>query len=235
MIDPRSQNRCAAVIARSVIGISTVWVLLLSVWEDAGAASYRFEFDGHVTSIYGSGPSLDATGMVRGAPVHYSVRVQRSDDGYYLSGDGSKWILPDVWNSPEDNLDYFYAELVSAPYPSPGSYYGWNRELFWGVDEVSPSFPDCAVLGRLFVGVELFHIDGCRPVADWSPGMSVGSGHIWHDADTGEPITIYTAMTVTSAIEIPEPVPSLGSLSVALLAGLLGFAGSQRLRGPLRA
>jgi hypothetical protein len=210
-------------------------VLLFCLLGDAGAASYLFEFDGHVRSIYGSGPSLDATGMVPGAPVHYSVRVHRNDDGYYLSGDGSKWILPDVWNSPEDSRDYFYAELVSAPYPSPGSYYGWNRELFWGVDVVSPSFPDCAVLGRLYVGVELFHIDGCGEVADWKPGMSAGSGHVWHDADTGEPITIYTTMTITSAVEIPEPVPSLGLLGVAFLASLLGIAGFHGLRGSLLA
>jgi hypothetical protein len=103
------------------------------------------------------------------------------------------------------------------------------------VDDVSPSFPDCAVLGRLFVGVELFHIDGCRPVAEWSPGMSVRSGHVWHDADTGESITIYTTMTVTSAIEIPEPVPSLGLLGMTFLAGLLGIAGLHGLRGSLRA
>jgi hypothetical protein len=224
------------VISRSVIGISTASVLLFSLLGDAGAASYLFEFDGQVTSIYGSGPSLDATGMVPGAPVHYSVLVHRGDDGYYLSGDGSKWIVPDVWNSPEDNHDSFYAELVSAPYPSPGSYYGWNRELFWGVDDVSTSFPDCAVLGRLFVGVELFHIDGCGlPVAEWAPGMSVGSGHIWHDADTGEPITLYTRMTVTSAIVIPEPVPSLGLLGVSFLTSLLGIAGLHGLRGSLQA
>ncbi len=235
MIGPRFQARCGSGIARSVLGISIVSALLLSAAGDAGAAAYLFEFDGHVTSIYGSGPSLDATGMVPGAPVHYSVRVRRGDDGYYLSGDGSKWILPDVWNSPEDNRDYFYAELVSAPYPSPGSYYGWNRELFWGVDDVSPAFPECAVLGRLFVGVELFHIDHCGPVADWAPGMSVGSGHVWHDADTGEAITIYTTMTITSAIEIPEPVPSLGPLGASVLAGLLGIAALQGLRGSLRA
>jgi hypothetical protein len=84
------------VILRSVIGISTAPVLLFSLLGDAGATSDLFLFDGHVTSIYGSGPSPDATDMVPGAPVHYSVRVHRSDDGYYSSGDGSKWIHPDA-------------------------------------------------------------------------------------------------------------------------------------------
>ena len=147
-----------------------------------------------------------------------------------MSGDGSKWIEQDTWTSPEDNRDYFYAEFESAPYPTPGSYYGWNRKFFYGVDVVSPAFPDCDVLGRLYVGVELFHIDGCAPVAEWSPGSSVGSRHIWHDEDTGEATTVHTQMIVTSATEIPEPVPSLGPAGMALIGGLLGLAGWRKLR-----
>jgi len=212
---------------------SLIALLFLALASDAAeASSYVFELDGQVTFISGSGPSLDATGISPGSPVHYSVRVDRSGDGYYLSGDGSKWIRQDTWTSPEDNRDYFYAELVSAPYPTPGSYFEWNREFFYGVDVVSPAFPDCDVLGRLFVGVELFHIDGCAPVADWSPGLSVGSGHVWHDEDTGEAITVYTQMTVTGATEIPEPVPSLGPVGMALAGGLLGLAGWRKLRRP---
>jgi hypothetical protein len=42
-------------------------------------------------------------------------------------------------------------------------------------------------------------------------------------------------MTITSAVEIPEPVPSLGLLGVAFLASLLGIAGFHGLRGSLLA
>lgn len=204
--------------------------------QPAAAALTVYEFDGQVTGIYGSGPSLDALGLAFGTPVHYVVAVDRAADGYLVQGDGTRIDLTDVWTSPEESLDYFFAELLSAPYPRSASYGGWDRELFYGVDQVSTAFPDCDVLGRLYVGLERFGIDGCAPVADWAPGLDVGSAHIWHDPDTGQTITIYAQMTVTSATEIAA-APALGSpLAQGGLGLLLAALGWLRLsRGAARA
>jgi hypothetical protein len=198
----------------------------------ANAESHRFEFDGQVRSIYGSGASLDTTGLSTGSTVRFTVLVDRTGDGYYVSADGSQWIRPDVWTAPEEHRDYFYAELESASYPTPGSYLGYDREFFYGLDHVSETFPDCAVLGRLFVGVELFHIDGCAPVAQWSPGMSVGSAHIWHDDATGQSITVQMDLTVTGATQMGVPLPALNPAGVACLCSMVALVCLPSLRSP---
>jgi hypothetical protein len=195
----------------------------------AQADQYRFEIDGQVQAIYGSGASLTATGLAVGSPVHFTVHIDRAAGGYYLSGDGSQWFREDTWTSPLEHRDYFFAELESASYTSPDTYLGYGREFFYGVDVVSETFSNCAVLGRLYVGPELFHIDNCAPVADWSAGMSAGAAHIWHDDATGDAITVQMSLTVTSASQLTA-VPALRPATLACLGVVLSMVSFVALR-----
>ena len=116
--------------------------LLLCVAPSAHANSSIVVYGGTVTFLNGSGPSLDALGLARGTPVHYEVRVDRNADGFLVRSNGQVVPQPDVWNGPDDHRDYFYAELLVQPYPTPGSYLGFDREFFYGSDVVSPAFVD---------------------------------------------------------------------------------------------
>ena len=178
-------------------------ILLLGVTHTAQAAPFVLVFDGSVTFTDGSAPSLTSLGLSFGSPLHYEVRIDRDADGYTVSN-GQAIPSPDYWNAPDDHADNFLAELLVQAYPTPGSYYDLGRESFVGSDVVLFAF-DCDVLGRLFVGMELFHIDGCAPVAEWGVGFEVGSGHNWHDPDTGEFQTVYGTLRVTDVITVPEP------------------------------
>lgn len=199
--------------------------LALGMAAPAAAAPFVVTLDGTVSFLYGSAPSLDALGLVTGSPLHYEILVDPAADGFYVQG-GDVFASPDVWNAPDDHEDHFYAELLSQPYPTPGSYYDLGREFFVGVDDVSPAFPDCDVLGRLFVGTELFHIDGCAAVASWSPGLSTGSLHGWHDPVTDAYVQVQGSLTVTGVTIVPEPATGL------LLA--LGLSALARVRARAR-
>jgi hypothetical protein len=178
-------------------------VALLCAAGPAQAVSAILHFDGEIDAIYANNvPSLTALGLYDGMPVHYEVKIDTDALAYHRSN-GVWWRL-DFWNAPDDHTEYFYAELVAQPYPTPGSYFGWGREFFWGADVTSFAF-GCAPLGRLFVGVDLFHIDGCGAIEDWELGQEVGSAHVWHDPSTGESATVYASMTLTQIVPVPEP------------------------------
>ena len=178
---------------------------LLCAAAPAFALSAVLHFDGTVAfASPSSAPSLVALGISPGSPVHYEVKVDTEANGFNrYPGGYVNWFV-DYWESPEYHDEHFYAERVAQPYPTPGSYYGYGGQGFHGVDVTDPAF-SCAPLGRLFVGVQLFHIDGCGSVAEWQVGQQTGAGHNWHDPDTGEFVSVTSFMTLTDIVPVPEP------------------------------
>jgi hypothetical protein len=192
----------------------------VSTAATADAARLALTFDGQVNQAFGSGPSLTSLGLTYGTPLHYEVLVDTGAGAFYTAN-GNTFPLVDQWFAPDHYETYFRAELLAQPYATPGSYYGWGREFFAGLDIVSPAFEPCAILGRLVVGTELLQIDGCGAVSTWAAGTELGSSHIWQDPTTGQTIYVYGSLTVTEVVPLPEPAAAgPAALLVALLARL---------------
>jgi hypothetical protein len=178
---------------------------LLGAADPAHALSAVLHFDGTVAfASPSSAPSLVALGISRGSPVHYEVKVDTAANGFIRYPGGPVTWFEDYWGAPNDHADHFYAELIAQAYPTPGSYYGGGAVGFRGVDLTDQAF-SCAPLGRLFVGVQLFYIDGCGSVADWQVGHETAASHNWHDPDTGQFVSVTSFMTLTDIVPVPEP------------------------------
>jgi hypothetical protein len=134
------------------------------------------------------------------------VKIDTEALAYARQNGWHQWILP--WSNapdfPEEHTEPYYAELVAQAYPTPGSWFGRDMQIFAGYDTYDPD-AECPLEGEVRVGTAFFGIAGCGSVWAWPVGTHVSSRHFWHDPDTGELATVYGQLTLMDIVPVPEP------------------------------
>ena len=204
--------------------VRALWVVaLLCAAGPAQAVSAILHFDGTVFSAYGPGaPSLTALGLTYGSPLHYEVKIDTEALAYQRQDGWLYWILPtsNAPDFPEEHTEPYYAELIAQAYPTPGSWFGRDQQIYAGFDGYDPD-AECPLEGDLRVGTAFFGIRACDSVTDWPVGKEVSSYHFWHDPDTDALVSVYGQLTLTDIVPVPEPDATAMLVSGATLLACL--------------